>query len=665
MILTVFILLHCSARTTGQPASDRAVPTTHDLKASPKTVSWGYYDAAAKPVLRIKSGDIVNVHTLITNSPAGLEGAFIRPDEVEQSLRDVFREVKDKGPGGHILTGPIYVEGAEPGDTLEVRIKKIKLAIPYGYNGFAPKRGFLPEDYPRSRMKIIRLDEKRMLGKFAKGIEIPLKPFFGCMGVAPPPEAGRVSSAPPGIHAGNLDNKELVEGTTLFIPVHARGALFAVGDGHAAQGNGEIDITALETSLHGTLQFVVRKDMKLRWPRAETPTHHIVMGLDKDLTRAMKIASREAVAFLTTEKGLSPDDAYMLASMTVDFCVTQVVDGTLGVHGMIPKRIFKKTESPASTGNLIARPADFTTLVNPQCSHCRDEAKRRAGELKDDDRVLCWLRGYSDGGCIPYRFFLNPYRVISDTYGVFVHDPDAGFARGFAASLDFRFHGWRNGVMVMQHKDGTLYSCLSGLAFDGPNKGRRLSPVPTLVSDWGFWLKRYPGAVAYHMFDKYRPVELPAKVNEHARSSRPNKIDGRLDAEAFVLGVTHGKLARAYPVEALAKAGLVQDEINGEKCVVLWYGPTRTAAAYSSMASPPGKAKVEPRSLTLELDRRFEAAPFVDRETGSHWDIAGRAVEGELKGWTLNWLDGTQVKWFAWSAEYPDTSIYGKASAKK
>src|SRR5262249_2332800 len=170
----------------------------------------------------------------------------------------------------------------------------------------------------------------------------PLRPFFGCMGVAPPPEAGRISSGPPGVHAGNLDNKELVEGTTLFIPVHVKGALFAVGDGHAPHGNGEVDTPAVGTSLHGTLQFVVRKDLKLRWPRAETPTHYIVMGLDKDLTRATKIAAREAVAFLTSEKGLSANDAYMLASVAVDFCITQVVDGTLGVHGMIPKAIFKK-----------------------------------------------------------------------------------------------------------------------------------------------------------------------------------------------------------------------------------------------------------------------------------------------------------------------------------
>ena len=323
------------------PAAARG-QQTHQLKATPKTVAWGYYDAKAKPVLRIRSGDTVEVQTLITNSPAGLERAFLPPGEVEQALRDVFKEVTDKGPGGHILTGPIHVEGAEPGDTLEVRIESVKLALPYAYNGFSPRGGFLPEDFPRSKTKIIRLDEKRMVARFAEGIEIPLKPFFGSMGVAPPESAGRVSSVPPGVHAGNLDNKELVAGTTLFIPVHAPGALFAVGDGHAGQGNGEIDITALETSLTGTLRFVVRKDLHLKWPRAETPTHFVVMGLDPDLTKATKLAAREAIDFLTTEKQLSPDDAYMLSSVAVDFAITQLVDGTKGVHGLIPKEIFKK-----------------------------------------------------------------------------------------------------------------------------------------------------------------------------------------------------------------------------------------------------------------------------------------------------------------------------------
>ena len=199
------------------------------------------------------------VHTLITNSPSRLERAGVEPGQVEQALRDIHEQVKDKGPGGHILTGPIFVEGAEPGDALEVRIESVKLAIPYAYNAFGPRSGAIPEDFPRSKMRIIPLDAEKMVARFADGIEVPLRPFFGSMGVAPPESAGRVSSAPPGIHAGNLDNKELVAGTTLFIPVHVPGALFQVGDGHAAQGDGEVDITALETSLTGTLRFFVRK----------------------------------------------------------------------------------------------------------------------------------------------------------------------------------------------------------------------------------------------------------------------------------------------------------------------------------------------------------------------------------------------------------------------
>ena len=253
------------------------------LKATPKTVAWGYYDAKAAPVLHVKSGDTVEIETLLTSSPKRLEAAGVAPEQVERSLRDIYDQVKDKGPGGHILTGPIFVEGAEIGDVLEVRILSAKLAISYAYNGFGPGRGYLPDDYPYPKTKIIPLDEKRMVAKFAPGIEIPLHPFFGSMGVAPPEASGRLSSAPPWIQAGNLDNKDLVAGSTLYIPVHAPGALFEVGDGHAGQGDGEVDITALETSLLGTFQLIVRKDMHLRWPRAETPTHYITMGLNEDL----------------------------------------------------------------------------------------------------------------------------------------------------------------------------------------------------------------------------------------------------------------------------------------------------------------------------------------------------------------------------------------------
>jgi acetamidase/formamidase len=321
-------------------AAQTAAPRTHRLMPAPETVAWGYYSAAAKPVLRVSSGDRVVVGTLITSTPARLEGAGVAPGDVEPALRAIDATVTNKGPGGHILTGPIHVAGADSGDVLEVRIERVDLAIPYAYNAFGVGRGFLPEDFGYARMRIIPLDRRRMVARFAPGVEIPLRPFFGSIGVAPPAAMGRINSAPPGIHAGNLDNKHLVAGTTLFIPVHTAGALLEIGDGHAAQGNGEVDITALETSLVGTVRLIVRKDMRLAQPRAETPTHWITMGTDTSLVRATKTAVREAIAFLQAERGLSRDDAYMLASTACDVEVTQLVDGNVGAHVMIPKAIF-------------------------------------------------------------------------------------------------------------------------------------------------------------------------------------------------------------------------------------------------------------------------------------------------------------------------------------
>jgi acetamidase/formamidase len=337
---TVLLSLGLLLATHVLSAQQVSAPATHTLKATPKTVAWGYYDAKAAPVLRVKSGDTVEIQTLITSTPKRLEDAGVAPADVEQSLRDITTQVTDKGPGGHILTGPIYIEDAQPGDVLEVRIQQIRLAIPYGYNGFGPGRGYIPDDFPYSKMKIIPLDEKRMLGHFAPGIDIPLHPFFGSMGDAPPEAAGRFNSAPPWIMGGNLDNKDLVAGTTLYLPVHAAGALFEVGDGHAGQGDGEVDITAIETSLVGTFQFVVRKDMRLKWPRAETPTHYMTMGFNDDLNAATTLAVREMIDFLMTEKYLSHDDAYMLASVSADLHITELVDGNKGVHMMIPKNIF-------------------------------------------------------------------------------------------------------------------------------------------------------------------------------------------------------------------------------------------------------------------------------------------------------------------------------------
>jgi acetamidase/formamidase len=321
-------------------AAQALTPRTHRLEATPSTVAYGYYWSEARPVLRIQSGDILDVDTLLTSTPDRLEKAGVPASDIQSSLRAIVAEVKDRGPGGHILTGPVYVEGAEPGDALEVRVLSIDLPIEYGYNGCA---GFIRENCtPGMGPRIIRMDRKRLIGHFAPGIEIPLRPFFGSMGVAPPPARGRVSSSPPDIHAGNLDNKELVAGTTLWIPVHVSGALFQIGDGHAAQGDGEVDQTAIETSLRGRVQLTVRQGMTLTWPRAETPTHYISMGTDVDLTRATRIAIQEMIDFLATTKDLDKHAAYQLTSIAGDVAITQLVDGTMGVHVKMPKGIFKK-----------------------------------------------------------------------------------------------------------------------------------------------------------------------------------------------------------------------------------------------------------------------------------------------------------------------------------
>ena len=316
-------------------------PKTHRLEATPSTVVYGYYWSEAKPALRIDSGDIIDVDTLLTNTPAGLAKGGVPDQKIQASLKAIVDEVTGdrKGPGGHILTGPVYVEGAEPGDVLEVKILSILLPIDYGYNGC---KGFLPENCePDTPIKILNLDRSRMTAEFAPGIVLPLHPFFGSMGVAPAPELGRLSSNPPGRHAGNLDNRELVAGTTLYIPIFARGALFEIGDGHAAQGDGEVDQTAIETSLRGRLQLTVRKDMKLTWPRAETATDYISMATDPDLTVATKTAIQEMIDFVATQRKLSKHQAYQLVSLAGNVAVTQLVDKpNYGVHVRMPKSIF-------------------------------------------------------------------------------------------------------------------------------------------------------------------------------------------------------------------------------------------------------------------------------------------------------------------------------------
>ena len=320
-------------------------PKTHRLEATPETVAYGYYWSEAKPSLRIASGDIIDVDTLLTNTPSGLTAAGLADDRVQESLKAITaafpRGNPNRGPGGHILTGPVFVEGAEPGDALEVKILSIDLPIDYGYN--ACSGPLQKENCAGTRTAIIPIDRQTMTSTFLPGIRIPLRPFFGSLGVAPAPELGRVSSNPPGKHAGNLDNRELVAGSTIWIPVFAPGALFEIGDGHAAQGDGEVDQTAIETSLRGRLQLTVRKGMALKWPRAETDADYISMATDPDLMVATKTAIQEMVDFLVATKGLTSGQALQLTSMAGHVAVTQIVDvPNVGVHVRMPKSVFVK-----------------------------------------------------------------------------------------------------------------------------------------------------------------------------------------------------------------------------------------------------------------------------------------------------------------------------------
>jgi acetamidase/formamidase len=340
------VLLIVVAGISVTAASSAQSPTTHRLEVTPETVAYGYYWSEAKPVLRIASGDIIDVDTLLTNSPQGLARAGVPDDQIQASLKAVTAAFPNgnpnRGPGGHILTGPVYVEGAEPGDALEVKILSIDLPIDYGYNGCSGQRP-LQANCQGTPTLILKLNREAMTSEVLPGVVLPLKPFFGSMGVAPAPELGRVSSNPPGKHAGNMDNRELVAGSTIWIPVFAPGALFEIGDGHAAQGDGEVDQTAIETSLRGKLQLTVRKGMALTWPRAETESDYISMATDPDLRVAMTTAVQEMIDFLSATKGLSKAQAYQLTSMAGHVVVTQIVDmPNVGVHVTVPKSIFKK-----------------------------------------------------------------------------------------------------------------------------------------------------------------------------------------------------------------------------------------------------------------------------------------------------------------------------------
>jgi acetamidase/formamidase len=326
----------------GPSAGDRAdIAEVHELMAAPDTVHRGFFDATLKPVLTIDSGDVVRLHTASGN-PRYYEALGVPKDKIPADLYRVFQGVEDALRWDHTLNGPIYVKDAAPGDTIEIRIRSVDVWLPLAGQSFTPNRGLLPEDFPYRRDRALFLDLDKKTVDYLPGVVLPLKPFWGVMGVAPPSAMGRVLSGPPNVFGGNMDNKDLGAGSTLYLPVHVPGALLSIGDGHAAQGHGEgvslRDRSVLERRSAGD--------------PAQGQAHHVAARRNADALhddgaphgsrRGYEDGYAEMITWMTETKGLSREDAYMLASLAMDLIVTQVVDGTKGIHALMPKSIFRR-----------------------------------------------------------------------------------------------------------------------------------------------------------------------------------------------------------------------------------------------------------------------------------------------------------------------------------
>lgn len=309
--------------------------THHEVPSTPQTMHWGAFDAKLAPVLEIDSGDRVTLHCLCGEPSVVPDGDDFH---ILPELLEVYRTVK-RPIAGHLMTGPVAVRGAKSGDVLEVRILNVALRQDWGYSRIRPLGGTLPDDFDVNWLRHIRLDEKRMVGTMPWGMEIPLRPFMGVMGVAPPTHWGMITSIIPRQHGGNLDLKEMVAGTTLYLPVFNDDALFSAGDGHAAQGDGEVCSTAIETSLSATFELCLRTDMALDGPRAETPTHHITLGMNEDLDKAARQALRAMIVLIQEKAGITREEAYSLCSVAADLRVTQLVNQNKGIHAMLPKSL--------------------------------------------------------------------------------------------------------------------------------------------------------------------------------------------------------------------------------------------------------------------------------------------------------------------------------------
>ena len=324
------------------------------------------------------------------------------------------------------------------------------------------------------------------------------------------------------------------------------------------------------------------------------------------------------------------------------------------VLAMTSLGIAAEKDSDNSLLKLLKTPGDFKALKNPQCSYCNVQHKK--GFVRDNDRVLAWLRSSHNGGAIPLRHFLSKTRVINDTYGIFFYDPDGGYVSSFERSRGYKhvyeFHGWRNVVMVVKGNDGSLVSALSGEIFAGPRKGQRLKRIPSMLTNWKDWLAIHPESVAYRMYDgkKFIPAPLPDEQSSESRESMTS-VDERLKPTANVIGVNLNGKRKAWKLDGLKKTHAFGDNIGKEPIVVLWDPKSKTAVSY--------KRKLGDQTFNFDVDKNASAtAPFRDRETGSHWTMAGRAIDGPLKGKALDWAEGIQSRWFAWISEYPGSELH-------
>lgn len=307
----------------------------HTLRSSPDTIHWGYFEAGLRPALTVASGDTVRIEAVSGNRDVLPPAGFHVPPE----LLEIIEANPGIPCGPHILTGPVAVAGAMPGDMLEIRIEAVELRQDWGYNLHRPLAGTLPGDFPFIHRMNIPLDKARNRATLPWGLELELAPFFGVMGVAPPADWGRCTSIIPRAFGGNMDNKELVAGTTLFLPVFVEGALFSCGDGHGVQGDGEVNVTAIETALAGTFRFLLHKGRKLDFPQAETPTHFITTHTDPDLDRCAENALRAMIRLINERTERTPSEAYALCSLAADLRITQTVNQHKGVHCMIRKEL--------------------------------------------------------------------------------------------------------------------------------------------------------------------------------------------------------------------------------------------------------------------------------------------------------------------------------------